>query len=97
MESRLIQIKQGVETEKSQEMQKQMFPELSSTHSSFEGPVKTLEQLRATLIQNMGAEEGAAMYDKFIQSIMISTFGNIHKDIDRAQRASKRLRSTYKN
>lgn len=97
MESRFIQVKQNIEAEKSKEVQQQIFPEIPSTSPAFEGPVKTLEQFRLALIQSMGVEEGTAMYDQFIQSIMISTFGSIHKDIDRAQRASKRLRSTYKN
>lgn len=98
MESRFVQVQQGVKAEKPKEVKPKVFPEsLETTNTTFEGPVKTLEQLRAALIQSMGVEEGGAMYDKFVQSIMISTFGNLHKDIDRAQRASKRLRSTYKN
>lgn len=59
--------------------------------------MKTLEQFRAALIQNMGKEEGEAMYDKFIKSMMLSTFGSLHKDADRAQRAAKRFRSTYRD
>ncbi|SPN73835.1 hypothetical protein C10C_0687 [Chlamydia serpentis] len=62
----------------------------------FEGPVKTLDQLRLALIEQRGVEEGQKMYDNFIQSILISTFGLVHKDMDRAQKASKRMRSVYK-
>lgn len=69
---------------------------LSSSHMTFEGPVRTLDQLRLALIQKMGEEKGKEMYDSFIQSILISSFGNIHREMDRAQKASKKMRSIYK-
>ncbi|CRH49071.1 Uncharacterised protein [Chlamydia trachomatis] len=37
------------------------------------------------------------MYDRFIQSLLISTFTTVHKEMDRAQRASKKMRSVYRD
>ncbi|EPP34680.1 hypothetical protein CP10139811_0770 [Chlamydia ibidis] len=67
------------------------------TNMTFEGPVRTLEQLHAALIEKMGPKKGQEMYDNFLQSILISAFGSMHKDMDRAQKASKKMRSTYKD
>lgn len=70
---------------------------LVPTSMTFDGPVQTLDQLRLALIQKMGPEKGQQMYDKFIQSILISSFGTIHKEMDRAQKASRKMRSIYKD
>ncbi|BAE81752.1 conserved hypothetical protein [Chlamydia felis Fe/C-56] len=96
MEPRYININKA-ETQETTPAQEIHSPEyLSPTNMTFDGPVKTLDQLRLALIQKMGEEKGKEMYDKFIQSILISSFGNIHKEIDRAQKASKKMRSIYK-
>ncbi|WP_236558930.1 hypothetical protein [Chlamydia sp. 17-3921] len=76
--------------------QQKMPDDLVPTHMTFEGPVKTLDQLRQALIQKMGAEKGQEMYDNFLNSILISCFGTVHKDMDRAQKASKKMRAVYK-
>ncbi|ANH78523.1 hypothetical protein [Candidatus Chlamydia sanziniae] len=94
MESQQINVKK-VETKAIPETE--TTPEyLSPSSTTFEGPVKTLDQLRQALIQKMGTEKGQEMYDNFIQSILISAFGTMHKDMDRAQKASKKMRSIYK-
>lgn len=72
--------------------QTKIFDPLSPTNTTFQGPVKTLEQLREALVQKMGQEEGTKMYERFIQSLMVSTFGTIHKDMMRARKASKQMR-----
>ncbi|QVE49554.1 hypothetical protein SBV42_02145 [Chlamydia crocodili] len=96
MEPRYINIKKA-ETQEASPAKEINTPEyLSPTNMTFEGPVRTLDQLRLALIQKMGEEKGKEMYDKFIQSILISSFGNIHKEMDRAQKASKKMRSVYK-
>ena len=69
----------------------------SPSNKTFEGPVRTLDQLRQALIAKMGEQKGLEMYDRFIQSLLISTFTTIHKEMDRAQRASKKMRSVYKD
>ncbi|AAD18856.1 hypothetical protein CpB0745 [Chlamydia pneumoniae TW-183] len=97
MEPRHIYIRKP-ETPKAPDVEKPGVPEYMTMANTptFEGPVKTLDQLRRALIEQRGAEEGQKMYDNFIQSILISTFGLVHKDMDRAQKASKRMRSVYK-
>ena len=67
------------------------------SNKTFEGPVRTLDQLRQALIAKMGEQKGLEMYDRFIQSLLISTFTTVHKEMDRAQRASKKMRSVYKD
>lgn len=69
----------------------------SPSNKTFEGPVRTLDQLRQALIAKMGEQKGLEMYDRFIQSLLISTFTTVHKEMDRAQRASKKMRSVYKD
>ena len=69
----------------------------SPSNKTFEGPVRTLDQLRQALIAKMGEHNGLEMYDRFIQSLLISTFTTVHKEMDRAQRASKKMRSVYKD
>ena len=69
----------------------------SPSNKTFEGPVRTLDQLRQALIAKMGEQKGLEMYDRFIQSLLISTFNTVHKEMDRAQRASKKMRSVYKD
>ncbi|MBQ8498848.1 hypothetical protein [Chlamydia sp.] len=64
---------------------------------TFDGPVRSLDQLRQALIAKMGEQKGQEMYDRFLQSLLISTFTTVHKEMDRAQRASKRMRSVYKD
>ncbi|WP_139414963.1 hypothetical protein [Chlamydia abortus] len=96
MEPRYINIKKA-ETQDIAPVKETSTPEyLAPTNTTFEGPVRTLDQLRLALIQKMGEEKGKEMYDQFIQSILISSFGNIHKEMDRAQKASKKMRSVYK-
>ncbi|WP_082198873.1 hypothetical protein [Chlamydia suis] len=69
----------------------------SPSNKTFEGPVRSLDQLRQALIAKMGEQKGLEMYDRFIQSLLISTFTTVHKEMDRAQRASKKMRSVYKD
>ena len=69
----------------------------SPSNKTFEGPVRTLDQLRQAIIAKMGEQKGLEMYDRFIQSLLISTFTTVHKEMDRAQRASKKMRSVYKD
>lgn len=69
----------------------------SPSNKTFEGPVRTLDQLRQALIAKMGEQKGLEMYDRFTQSLLISTFTTVHKEMDRAQRASKKMRSVYKD
>ena len=69
----------------------------SPSNKTFEGPVRTLDQLRQALIAKMGEQKGLEMYDRFLQSLLISTFTTVHKEMDRAQRASKKMRSVYKD
>ena len=69
----------------------------SPSNKTFEGPVRTLDQLRQALIAKMGEQKGLEMYDRFIQSLLISTFTTVHKEMDRAQRATKKMRSVYKD
>ena len=69
----------------------------SPSNKTFEGPVRTLDQLRQALIAKMGEQKGLEMYDRFIQTLLISTFTTVHKEMDRAQRASKKMRSVYKD
>lgn len=69
----------------------------SPSNKTFEGPVRTLDQLRQALIAKMGEQKGLEMYDRFIQSLLISTFTTVHKEMDRAQRASKKMRAVYKD
>ncbi|MEG0036799.1 MAG: hypothetical protein RSB82_00785 [Victivallaceae bacterium] len=62
----------------------------------FDGPVKTTAELEKALIQSMGPEKGGEMYNKFINSIVTTTVETIHRDIDRARQASKKMRAVYK-
>ncbi|MBX6679992.1 hypothetical protein JG731_01295 [Chlamydia gallinacea] len=95
MEPRYINTK-STETQQTSPVQEASPEFLSPSNATFQGPVKTLDQLRLALIQKMGEEKGKEMYDSFIQSILISSFGNIHREMDRAQKASKKMRSIYK-
>lgn len=70
---------------------------MSPSNMTFEGPVRSLDQLRQALIAKMGEQKGQEMYDRFIQSLLISTFTTVHKEMDRAQRASKKMRSVYRD
>lgn len=63
----------------------------------FDGPLKTTGDLKEALIQQMGVEKGSEMYDQFIASIMITSFNTLYKDVDRAQRAAKKMRAVYKD
>lgn len=95
MESHYINT-ESTETQQASPVQETSPEFLSPSNATFQGPVKTLDQLRLALIQKMGEEKGKEMYDSFIQSILISSFGNIHREMDRAQKASKKMRSIYK-
>lgn len=100
MELHNIHIRSSKEkTASSVETQAAVPSSLSSHLSSltFEAPVTTLDQLRAALIQRLGPEKGQEMYDNFVRSMLTSTFGLIHKDMDRAQRASRRFRQALKD
>lgn len=68
---------------------------LKSGHLRFDGPVKTTSDLEKALIQSMGSEKGQEMYNKFINSILTTTVGTIHRDMDRARQASKKMRAVY--
>ena len=87
---------QNIEAQAVRSPQAKVPEDLSAANMSFEGSIKTLDQLRQAVIQKMGAEKGQEMYDKFLNSILISCFGTVHKDMDRAQKASKRMRSIYR-
>ena len=55
--------------------------------------VWTLDQLKNALIIKMGEEKGLEMYDQFINSLLVSVFSTMRRGMDRAQRASKRMRA----
>uniref|UniRef100_Q9PLR8 Uncharacterized protein n=1 Tax=Chlamydia muridarum (strain MoPn / Nigg) TaxID=243161 RepID=Q9PLR8_CHLMU len=59
----------------------------------FDGPLRTLDQLKNALIIKMGEEKGLEMYDQFINSLLVSVFSTMRRGMDRAQRASKRMRA----
>ncbi|VVT43257.1 hypothetical protein BOKEGFJH_00796 [Chlamydia avium] len=95
MEPRYINT-EGIEAQRPSPIHEASPDYFAPSNMTFEGPVRTLDQLRLALIQKMGKEKGEEMYNSFIQSILISSFGNIHKEMDRAQKASKKMRSIYK-
>ncbi|MDD7385413.1 MAG: hypothetical protein PUG20_00150 [Chlamydia suis] len=97
MDARFI-ADQVIRNQGSASVSKQIQEDVTSpSNKTFEGPVRTLDQLRQALIAKMGEQKGLEMYDRFIQSLLISTFTTVHKEMDRAQRASKKMRSVYKD
>ncbi len=68
-----------------------------SSNLNFNAPVKTTDQLHQGLITAMGQEQGEKMYEEFIKSIITMSINTLKKEIDRAQRAAKRMRSIYRD
>lgn len=68
-----------------------------SSEINFNAPVQTTDQLRQGLITAMGEEQGEKMYEEFIKSVITMSINTVKKEIDRAQRAAKRMRSIYRD
>lgn len=68
-----------------------------SSNLNFSGPVSTTEQLRLGLIASMGPEQGQQMYDEFLKSIISMSINTLKKEIERAQRAAKKMRAVYRD